>query len=65
MDQESLNQIRQIVMEVTEGVESRLRGEIESVEGRLQGRNIEGVEGRLLEEIADVQTAYRRFDRTC
>ena len=31
MDQKSLNQIRQIVIEVTEVVESRLRGEIEDV----------------------------------
>ena len=31
MDQKSLNQIRQIAIEVTEVVESRLRGEIEDV----------------------------------
>ncbi len=42
MDQESLNQIRQIVMEVTEVVEGRLHGDIGAVEGRLRG-DIEAV----------------------
>jgi hypothetical protein len=54
MDQESLNQIRQIVMEATEVVEGRLRGDIGAVEGRLRG-DIEAVEGRLRGDIEEVK----------
>lgn len=46
MDQESLSQIRQIVMEVTEAAESRLRGEIEDVK-RHTGVLIEHIEQKI------------------
>lgn len=64
MDQESLAQIRHIVTEATEAVETRLGARIGSVEGHLDerinlvegrlGARIDSVEGRLRERIDEV-----------